>query len=161
MQYDYASGTHPEQEAELLRSWKLWVHQCGHGRRDTLTSSGVRRPIACAGYLVYVITREEYRLRTESSVDKVASTIADFFSCNCWRQVSWELLRNLCKSCYLNYATLNAVFDNKLNSVYRTMLAQAMDSVHCLCGDVRNCTGLLGYLLTIFDLGETNVRLSK
>lgn len=75
-------------------SWKgrkIWVRWHRHRRTNTYIFG--RQPSHCLHRTFSTMVRKVNKLwRTESSVDKVASTMADFFSCNYWWQVKWYQL---------------------------------------------------------------------
>lgn len=123
-----------------------------HRREVTpLTSSGVKRPIACIDVSQRHGTGASVT-RTESSVESVASTMAFFFSCNYSKD---ELKRSRHGyAAYLDNATFNTVFDHKLDGFDRTVLSKTMNSVHGLCiiFSTQSVTTLETH--TIFNLSE-------
>ena len=69
---------------------------------------------------------------TESSVERVASTIAAFFSCSCTaHQQQLKDVTN--RATYLYNFTLYTILYHQLDDLDGSVLAQTMDTIHSLC----------------------------
>lgn len=60
--------------------------------------------------------------------------MADFFSCSCWPGHELQNARRpVTNATYLNDTALNAIFHDKFNGLYRSVLSETMYAVHGLC----------------------------
>lgn len=86
--------------------------------------------------LVRQISELAGNAHTESSVDRVASTMAAFFSCSYVQQLNENNHHFGCYT-YLNDTAFDTIFYNELDCLYRPMLTETMNAVHGFCGHVR------------------------